>query len=104
MPIGERATAGNEVRLNDPELTAVMEQIEVMSPTDPAIEELYREAYRLYLRDMPGIAVVQTTFVMPFNTHYWTGWPESGNINAVPFTWWPEFKFVLFNLKSTGQQ
>lgn len=98
-PIGERATAGNWVRLNDPELTAVMEQIEVTSPDDPAIEELYREAFRLYLKDMPAIPVVQTTFVMPFNTHYWKGWPESGNIYAVPFTWWPEFKFVLFNLE-----
>jgi len=99
-PIGERATAGNWVRLNDPELTAVIEQMEVMSPNDPAIEELYREAFRLYLKNLPGIPVVQTTFVMPFNTHYWTGWPESGNIFAVPFTWWAEFKFVLFNLKS----
>jgi peptide/nickel transport system substrate-binding protein len=99
MPIGERATAGNEVRLNAPELTAVMEQIEVTSPDDPAIEELYREAFRLYLTYLPGIPVVQTTFVMPFNTHYWTGWPEEGNIYAVPFTWWPEFKFVLFNIE-----
>jgi peptide/nickel transport system substrate-binding protein len=104
VPVGELATWGNEVRLNDPELTALMEQIEVMSPDDPAIEELYREAFRLYLQNLPGIPVVQTTYVMPFNTHYWTGWPESGNINAVPFTWWPEFKFVLFNLKPTGQQ
>jgi peptide/nickel transport system substrate-binding protein len=105
MPIGERASTGNSwARLDAPDLSEVMDQIAVMSPDDPAIEELYREAFRLYLTYLPGIAVVQTTFVMPFNTHYWTGWPESGNIDAVPFTWWPEFKFVLFNLQPTGQQ
>ncbi|MCS7220258.1 MAG: ABC transporter substrate-binding protein [Anaerolineae bacterium] len=98
-PIGERATEGNWVRLNDPELTEVVQKMEVMSPDDPAIVELYRQAFRLYMKNMPGIPVVQTTFVMPFNTTYWTGWPEEGNIYAVPFTWWPEFKFVLFNLK-----
>ena len=102
-PIGERANGNNWVRLDDPELTAVIEQIETTSPDDPAIEELYREAFRFYLRDLPGIPVVQTTFVMPFNTHYWTGWPESGNITEVPFTWWTEFKFVLFNLKPASE-
>ena len=97
-PVGERADQ-NWFRLDDPELTAVIEQMETMSPDDPAIEEFYREAFRLYLKNMPGIAVVQTTFVMPFNSHHWNGWPDTDNIYAVPFTWWPEFKFVLFELE-----
>lgn len=100
-PIGELANTGfGWVRLQDPELDAVVAQMELLSPDDPAIEELYREAFRLYLKNMPGIAVIQTTFVMPFNTHYWQGWPEEDDIFAVPFTWWPEFKFVLFNLEA----
>lgn len=98
MPIGERATAGNWVRLNVPELTDVITQIEAMSPDDPEIDALYREAVRIYFEQLPGLAVVQTTYVMPFNATYWEGWPTSDNIYAVPFTWWPEFKFVMFNL------
>lgn len=101
-PIGERATAGNWLRLKDEELTEVVKKMEVTSPDDPAIVELYRQAFRLYMKNMPAIPVVQTTFVMPFNTTYWTGWPEEGNIYAVPFTWWSEFKFVLFNLKKAA--
>ena len=97
-PIGERATAGNWIRLNVPELTEIMAQIESMSPNDPAIEALYREAVRIYFEQLPGLAVVQTTYVMPFNATYWEGWPTSDNVYAVPFTWWPEFKFVMFNL------
>jgi peptide/nickel transport system substrate-binding protein len=99
-PLGELATVGNSwVRVDDPEWSAAIEKMETLSPDDPAIDEVYREVYRGYLKNLPGIPVVQTTFVMPFNTHYWQGWPEEGNIFAVPFTWWPEFKFVLFSLK-----
>jgi peptide/nickel transport system substrate-binding protein len=98
-PIGERATAGNWVRLQDEELDEAMAQIQVMSPDDPAIEELYRKAFRRYMTTMPAVPVVQTTYVMPFNTAFWKGWPEEGNLRAVPFTWWCEFRFVLFNLE-----
>ena len=73
-----------------------------MSPDDPAIEDLYTQAIDLYFKDMPSVPVVQTTFVMPFNGHYWSGWPHDEDIKTVPFTWWPEFQFTLYNLKSTG--
>ncbi len=102
-PIGERATAGNWIRLNVPELTDVMNQIEAMSPNDPAIDDLYREAVRIYFEQLPALAVVQTTYVMPFNSTYWEGWPTSDNVYAVPFTWWPEFKFVMFNLTPASE-
>ena len=98
-PIGERATAGNWSRLTDKELDEVTAAIEVSSPDDPAINDLYRAAFRRYMATMPAVPVVQTTYVMPFNTTYWKGWPEEGNLRAVPFTWWCEFRFVLFNLK-----
>ncbi len=98
-PIGERATAGNDCRWKDPELDKVTDQIDVMSPDDPAIVPLYKQAFRLYMKDMPSVPVVQTTYVMPFTTHYWKGWPQEGKIDVVPFTWWCEFMFVLFKLK-----
>jgi peptide/nickel transport system substrate-binding protein len=98
-PIGERATEGNWIRLDDPRIDELMAQMSVTSPEDPAIDDMYREGIRLYLENMPSVPVVQTTFVMPFNTHYWKGWPEEGNITKVPFTWWTEFRFVMFDLK-----
>lgn len=98
-PIGERATAGNWIRLNDPDLDKVVKQLEIMSPDDPKITDLYKQVFELFIKDMPSVPVIQTTYVMPFNTHYWKGWPEEDKITAVPFTWWPEFQFVLFGLK-----
>jgi peptide/nickel transport system substrate-binding protein len=101
-PIGERATAGNWIRLSDPELDKVTAEIDVTSPDDPKIQDLYTQAIDLYFKNMPGIPVIQTTFVMPFNTTYWKGWPDETAINAVPFTWWPEFQFVLYGLTKAG--
>ena len=98
-PIGERATAGNWIRLSDEELDEATAEIETTSPDDPAIKELYRAAFRRYMTMMPAVPVVQTTYVMPFNTTFWKGWPEEGNLRNVPFTWWCEFRFVVFDLK-----
>jgi peptide/nickel transport system substrate-binding protein len=99
LPIGERAVKGNWIRLNDPELDKVTKQIDVTSPDDPKIKDLYTQAVDGYFRDMPSVPVIQTTFVMPFNTKYWKGWPDEKKIATVPFTWWPEFQFTLYNLK-----
>ena len=98
-PIGTRASAGNWIRLNDPELDPITNQIDVMSPDDPKIKDLYKQAFERFLIDMPSVPVIQTTYVMPFNTHYWTGWPDETKIATVPFTWWPEFQFTVYALK-----
>ena len=54
------------------------------------------------MANMPAIPVVQTIYVMPWNTTYWTGWPVSSDMFTVPFTWWATFVKVPFELKSTG--
>lgn len=97
-PVNERATAGNWPRVNDPELDKLVKQMEGMSPDDPKIMDVYKQAFRVWMKNLPAVPVVQTTFVMPFNTKYWKGWPDEKNIYAVPFTWWPEFQFVLYKV------
>lgn len=72
-PVGERATAGNWVRLDDPEMDEITAELEVTPPDSPAVEDLYRKVLLRYTELMPVVPVVQTTYVMPFNTHYWEG-------------------------------
>jgi len=98
-PVGERATAGNWIRLDDAEMTALAKKLENTSPDDPAIQDLYKQAFEQFTKLMVSIPVIQTTYVMPFNTHYWKGWPDETSIKSVPFTWWCEFQFVLYDLK-----
>lgn len=98
-PIGERATAGNWIRLDDPEMTAVAKELESTAPDDPKIDEINRRAFETFLKLMPSVPVIQTTFVMPFSNRYWKGWPDENKIDTVPFTWWPEFLFTIVKLQ-----
>jgi len=101
-PVGERAVAGNWIRLSDPDLDAVALELETTAPDDPKMPDIYKRAFELFLKLMPSVPVIQTTFVMPFNTTYFTGWPDENNIKTVPFTWWSEFMFTVLALKKAA--
>ncbi|MGC9086168.1 MAG: ABC transporter substrate-binding protein [Thermoproteota archaeon] len=99
VPIGTRAMAGNWVRLKDPEFDAVIDELNKLSPDDPNALPVYKKALEIYMRDLPGIPVVQTIFVMDFDNTYWTGWPTQDNLYIQPFTWWDSFLLIMFHLK-----
>jgi len=98
-PIGTRDVAGNWIRLDDPDMDKLAKQLDATSPDDPKIQDIYKAAFEQFLKLMVSVPIIQTTYVMPFNTHYWKGWPDEKSIKSVPFTWWPEFQFVLYDLK-----
>jgi peptide/nickel transport system substrate-binding protein len=99
MPIGERATQGNEVRLQDPEFDTLIDRLSAVAPEAPEAAALYEEGLRIYLRDLPSLPVVQTIYCMPWNSTYWKGWPTEDNMYALPFTWWHQFAFVVYGLE-----
>ncbi len=99
QPVGTRDTAGNWIRLSDKDFDALGTQLENTAPDDPKIKDIYKAAFEKFIDLMPSIPVIQTTFVMPFNSHYWKGWPDETGIKTVPFTWWPEFMFTLLKIK-----
>jgi len=98
-PVGERATAGNWIRLQDAELDAAVETLQVTSPDSPEAAAAYSDALRAWMRLMPAIPVVQTIYVMPWNETYWTNWPVEGNMYTVPFTWWALWYPVTFQVE-----
>lgn len=102
MP-GESASPPNWIGLEDAEFDDAVARLKVINPDDPAAEAIYKDAFRAWMRLMPVLPVVQTVFVMPWNTTYWEGWPVEGNWYTLPFTWWPTFAKVPFALKSTQQ-
>ncbi|MBE0696163.1 MAG: hypothetical protein IH586_04505, partial [Anaerolineaceae bacterium] len=61
-PVGERATAGNWIRLDDPEMTDLAKQLENTAPDDPKITEIYKAAFEQFLKLMVSVPVIQTTF------------------------------------------
>jgi len=101
-PIGVRQMSGQWCRLSDPELDAVIDELGMVSPDDPKADELYKRGIELWMRDLPAIPIVETIYELCWSTKYWTGWPTQDNFHSWPANWWPEFKFVIFKLKSTG--
>lgn len=100
-PVGTRMLAGAWVRLVDPELDEVIDKLAVIDPSHPDYMDLAKKGIELFMRDLPAIPIVQTIYTMPWQTTYWTNWPMKGNFYAWPPNWWPEFLFVVLNLKST---
>ena len=98
-PIGTRTVKGNDVRLKDPELDAVIAKLEAITPEDPAAMELYMQAYDLFMRDAAAVPLIQTYYTVNYNTQYWANTPTNKNMYTVPFNWWGQINMVLFNVK-----
>jgi peptide/nickel transport system substrate-binding protein len=100
-PIGEYQSFGDRSRsrLKAPELDAVVDK---MAKTDPDSSEylnLVGQALDLWYEYLPSVPIVEKMFVQTFSDKYWTGWPTEENMYHVPYQWWPEIIFVLFELE-----
>lgn len=99
---GSRITGGNWIGLENPALDDAVARMSVASPDTPEAQQAYVDALNAWMEAMPAIPVVQTIYVMSWNTTYWEGWPVEGNMYTVPFTWWATFSKVPFALKRAG--
>lgn len=99
VPIGTRSTKGNDERLKDPEFDAVVGKLEAITPDDPAAMALYMQAYDLFMRDAPGVPLIQTYYTVNYNSQYWSNFPSNKNMYTVPFNWWAQIIWVLFDVK-----
>ncbi len=70
-------------------------------PGDPKLEELYIEAMKYWLSDLPLLPIAQATKLVPFNEAYWTGWPTADNPYIQPATWWQSTHIILEHLEPT---
>jgi peptide/nickel transport system substrate-binding protein len=86
----------------NPELDDVVRELMTLDQDDPAAQPLYEEGVYLLMREMLAAPAVEKMFVQTFTTNYWTGWPTSDDMYNVPYQWWPQFIFTLFELESTG--
>lgn len=105
MPIprdGQRIPGGNYIGLENADLDDAVARLKVVSADTDEAKQAYADAFRAWTEAMPAIPVVQTIYVMPWNTTYWEGWPVDSDMFTVPFTWWATFYKVPFNLTSTG--
>jgi peptide/nickel transport system substrate-binding protein len=105
-PVGERADANN-MRWSGPkaeEYSKIVDEIGTLPLGDPKIDELFLQAYEIYMEELPVIPITQAKKIIPFDTTYWTGWPTFDDQYIHPPTWWQSFHVILQNLTATGAQ
>jgi len=82
VPLGEPAYT-NEIRFRNETCDSIIDQMELMSPDDPAYVDLVSRALDVIYQEMPLICTIQDTAVIPYNTKYWTGWPTSDSFYTI---------------------
>ncbi len=100
-PLGEVQNSGDRsrVRLRDPEIDAVAEEMGQISPSSPEYQDLVTEALDRWYHLLPSVPAVEKMFIQTFGNRYWKNWPQEGNMYHVPYQWWPSLIFVLFELE-----
>jgi peptide/nickel transport system substrate-binding protein len=90
-------------RYANPELDAVLDQMEQMqpSPDDPEYVELVKQATEIFARDLPEIPLAEEFHTLAFNSTYWTGYPSVENAYVAPYLPWEGFALVIHNLEPT---
>jgi len=104
LPVGERASA-NGWRWSGPNAEAyskLVDEIGSLPLNDPKIDELFAQAMDYWFQDLPVIPVTQAKKIIPFNTTYWTNWPDKENNYIHPPTWWQSTLKMLVALKKAG--
>jgi peptide/nickel transport system substrate-binding protein len=95
------APGDNRPRWANQEYSDIVDEMNVTPMGDPKIQEQFRAAMEIWLRELPEVPLVQWFHRIPMNTTYWKNWPtvENPYINGAP--WHLTFPLLLWNLEPT---
>jgi len=97
-PIG-KSTAGNGSsnieRFQFPELDAIIEQMAKLSPEDPQVLDLGRQAMQFWVQNMITIQTISFKKFITQDTQYWTGFPTAENPTRQPLYWFIGGRFAF---------
>jgi len=102
-PIGE-TNPGHDSRWSDPRIDKIVEEMEKIDWNDPKVIDLGKEALEILVEEMPTIPTNLYPGIIALDEYYWTGYPTFENPYMIPYSHWPNFKYVLPSLKSTGRK
>jgi len=73
-----------------------------LHPDDPKLVELAKEVLKELIREMPLVPAVDCKKFSPYDTYYWTGFPNADNPYWSPLFWCGGFKWITPHLKPRG--
>ena len=103
-PVGERAQSSYHSRWSSPEMDDIIQRLRETDPFDTEqVVAIGIEGLKEAVRQMPGTPTYGYTGFIGWDETYWTNWPGSENPYAVPYTHWPNFKYMTPFLRPAGQ-
>lgn len=101
-PLGER-TQGIYSRWSSDEMDEIIRQLRETDPFNTEkVVEIGIEGLKEAVKNMPGIPTYGYIGFVGWDEQYWTNWPGSENPYCVPYTHWPNLKYMTPFLKPTG--
>ncbi|PMQ00769.1 MAG: peptide ABC transporter substrate-binding protein [Dictyoglomus sp. NZ13-RE01] len=102
-PLGE-TNPGHDSRWSSPELDKIIEAMEKVAWDSVENKNLGFEGLKILVREMPTIPTFTYPGVISLDEYYWTNYPTAENSYQIVYHHWPNFKYVLPYLKSTGRK
>ena len=88
-------------RWGNAEFDTIVDRMAGVSPDDPELMALFRQAMEIWLRELPSIPLVQWYHRIPHNETYWVNWPTAENPYVNSAYWHRTWLLVLLNLQPT---
>jgi peptide/nickel transport system substrate-binding protein len=86
-------------RWRNPEFDTIVDRMAGVSPDDPELVELFRQAMDIWMAELPSIPLVQWYHRIPHNETYWENWPTAENPYVNSAYWHRTWLLVLLNLQ-----
>jgi len=104
--IGTAAGNSRFSRYKNDEFDQILDSIAPLSSDDPKFQEGAAKALGIYWRDTIDVPVIQWLHRIPYNNHYWKGWPSSTNVGVGSngAFWAHTGMLVIASLQPTGAQ
>jgi peptide/nickel transport system substrate-binding protein len=102
-PVGERNQASYDSRWSSPEMDDIIKRLRETDPFDTEkVVAIGIEGLKEAVKNMPAIPTYGYIGFVGWDEQYWTNWPGSENAYSVPYTHWPNFKYMTPKLEQTG--
>ncbi|MBK8034820.1 MAG: ABC transporter substrate-binding protein [Anaerolineae bacterium] len=103
-PVGERAQSSYHSRWSTPEMDDIIRRLRETDPFNTEqVVAIGIEGLKEVVRQMPSVPTYGYIGFIGWDESYWTNWPGSENPYAVPYSHWPNFKYVTPFLRPAGQ-
>ncbi len=77
LPTGQRSQ--QPYRWVNKDFDAIVDEMAVTGEGDPKVEELFKQAMAIWVKDLPDVQLAQWFHRIPTNNTYWTNFPDENN-------------------------